>query len=99
MSDLDIRRETTSNGGRYTVRIDGIAEEAELTYTVAAPGVVSANHTYSPDSMRGRGVALALVERLVADARAEGFKIIPRCSYVMAQARRHPAWSDVLADR
>ena len=35
----------------------------------------------------------------VADARAEGFKIIPRCSYVMAQARRHPAWSDVLADR
>ena len=99
MSELEITREHSSAGGRYAGRIDGIAEEAELTYVAAGPGVVVANHTYSPDAMRGRGVALALVERLVADARAEGVKIVPRCSYVVAQARRHPDWADVIAPR
>jgi predicted GNAT family acetyltransferase len=34
---------------------------------------------------------------LVADARAQGFIIDPRCSYVEAAFRRHPEWADVRA--
>ena len=41
------------------------------------------------------GAGQALVERLGADARAEGFKIVPLCPFVNAQRRRHPDWSDV----
>jgi predicted GNAT family acetyltransferase len=47
--------------------------------------------------MRGQGVAQVLVEALVADARAQGFKIVPQCSYVAALFRRHPEWADLLA--
>ena len=47
--------------------------------------------------MRGQGVAQVLVEALVADAREQGFKIVPQCSYVEAQFRRHPEWADLLA--
>jgi predicted GNAT family acetyltransferase len=48
--------------------------------------------------MRGRGVAQFLVEALIADAREQGFRIVPQCSYVAVQFRRHPEWVDLLAE-
>lgn len=95
MSDLTITRELAGSTGRYVAAIAGVEGEAELTFTRANPQLVIADHTGTPDAMRGRGVATALVERLVADARAEGFKILPRCSFVRSQFDRHPDWSDL----
>jgi predicted GNAT family acetyltransferase len=43
-------------------------------------------------------VAQLLVEALIADAREQGFRIVPQCSYVAAQFRRHPDWADWLAE-
>ncbi len=73
------------------------AEEAELTYSVTTPTLIIADHTGVPDSFRGSGAGLALVQALVAAARDEGFKIIPLCPFVKAQARKHPEWADVFA--
>jgi predicted GNAT family acetyltransferase len=47
--------------------------------------------------MRGKGVAQALALNAVEDARKTGWKIIPRCSFMQAQVKRHPDWSDVIA--
>ncbi len=98
MTGVQIEREETGPRGRYTARVAGREGVAELTYVVRAPGLISANHTGAPLSLRGSGAAAALVERLVADARAEGRKIIPLCSYIDAQFQRHPGWADVRAD-
>jgi predicted GNAT family acetyltransferase len=49
-----------------------------------------------PEALKGRGVGQALVEALVADARAQGFTIVPLCPFVRAQYARHPEWSDVM---
>lgn len=84
----EIAREAGPGGGRYVLR--GPEGEAELTWRDAGPGRVSADHTYVPDAMRGQGIAARLAERLAADAEAEGFRILPRCSYVEAWRRRHP---------
>ncbi|SHH85128.1 GNAT family N-acetyltransferase [Marivita hallyeonensis] len=92
MSEHDIIREQDGAKGRYVIRKDG--EEAELTFSIASPTLVIADHTGVPDAFRGTGAGLALVERLVADARAEGFKIVPLCPFVNAQRRRHPDWAD-----
>ena len=40
-------------------------------------------------------MAARLVEAMVADARTEGFRIVPACSYVEAAFRRHPEWADL----
>lgn len=96
MPAIAITRSETGGNGRYAATIEGSAGEAELTYRRRAPNLVVANHTFAPPSMRGTGVARALVERLVADARAEGFTIVPTCSYVAAEAKRHPEWADVM---
>jgi hypothetical protein len=36
-----------------------------------------------------------MVDHLVADARARGFKVIPICPYVRARYEKHPEWRDV----
>lgn len=82
--------------GRYEARIEGRDGVAELTYSRLSDDRIIADHTGVDDSLRGLGVGQALVERLVSDARAEGFRIVPQCSFVKAQLRRHPDWSDVI---
>lgn len=94
---IEITRESDARGGRYVAKVAGATGEGELTYRESSAGVVVANHTGVPVSMQGQGVALKLVERLVADARAEGFRIVPACSYVAAQRKRHPEWADAFA--
>ncbi len=83
--------------GAYRAELPGAGRPAELTWRALGPLRI-ADHTFVPPEMRGGGVAQQLVEALVADARREGFKIVPQCSYVAAQFRRHPEWSDLLAE-
>jgi uncharacterized protein len=97
LSDHIVTRNVRDDGskGRYVIRHEGA--EAELTYSVVSPTLVIADHTGVPDVFRGTGAGLAMVERLVADARAEGFKVMPLCPFVNAQAKRHPEWADVFS--
>ncbi|MGY9050168.1 MAG: GNAT family N-acetyltransferase, partial [Rhodobacterales bacterium] len=88
-------REVDGAKGRYVIRKDG--SEAELTYSIASATLVIADHTGVPDAFRGTGAGLALVQRLVADARLEGFRIVPLCPFVNAQRQRHPDWADVFS--
>lgn len=90
-----ITREQGPTKGRYVMQRDGA--EAELTWSIASPVLIIADHTLVPDAFRGTGAGRALVERLIADARAEGVKIVPLCPFVKAQFARHPDWADVLA--
>ena len=95
MADHIVTREVSGHKGRYVIRQGGA--KAELTYSITTPTLVIADHTEVPDSFRGTGAGLALVTQLVADARAEGFKIMPLCPFVNAQRKRHPEWADVFA--
>lgn len=95
MADIAIEREEDASGGRYVIRDP--AGEAEMTYSLADGRTMIVGHTYVPPSLRGRGLAEALVKRGIADARAQGRKIMPLCSYVRLEFKRHPEWNDVLA--
>ena len=86
---ITIDKETDGKTGRYVARIAGVEGEAELVFTVLGPSLIAADHTGAPASMRGTGAAAALVEHMIADARANGFRIAPVCPYVLAQYRKH----------
>ena len=96
MPEIAVTKEANAHGGRYVAKIAGIADEAELTFTQRGPALVSADHTGAPDSMKGTGAARALVDLMIADARKNGFKIIPICLYVRAQYAKNPDWRDVM---
>lgn len=91
MSGIELSREA----GRYVARIPGTAGEGEIIFTPEAPGVISADHTNVPASMAGKGVARALLDFMLRDAREAGFRIVPRCAFVRGQYARHPEWAEL----
>lgn len=99
MSDIIITREDGEHKGRYAARIDGIDAVGEIEFTYPRPGVISANHTRVPEVMGGRGVAGALLNFMLDDARKNGFKIIPVCPYVRGQYAKHPEWADLFTTK
>lgn len=92
---LQITREDTPTKARYVARVEGVEEEAELTLSKVHATLVIADHTGVPDAMRGMGVGVALFERLVADARAAGQRVIPLCPFVRSRAEKQ---REALAD-
>jgi predicted GNAT family acetyltransferase len=97
MDGVTITREMDDRSGRYIARIPGSDAEAVLTFTRESPDVFVADHTGTPVALRGRGIATQLVERMVADARREGFRIDPVCPFVVALFSQHPDWADLRA--
>jgi predicted GNAT family acetyltransferase len=92
MEGVTITRRDHGTSGEYIAHVAGSDHIGRLTWIVQ-DGVKVADHTLVPPEIGNRGVAATLVDALVADARAEGFKIRPQCSYVVAAFRRHPEWS------
>ena len=85
---MDVQKQDTKQGHRFVIETE--AGEAELTLAKVKEGVFNANHTYTPRALRGQGVAGKLYAAMVADAKAEGYKIIPGCPYIEVKFKRHP---------
>lgn len=94
MSEVTITRHGNEAAGEYHAHIAGEQAIGRLTWVLRG-GMRVAEHTLVPPAIGGRGVAARLVEALVADAREQGFRINPACSYVDAAFRRHPEWADL----
>ncbi len=94
--DYTVQREEGPARGRYVIHLAPGAE-AEMTYRKSGDGPMVIDHTGVPSEYEGRGIAARLVNAAIADARGQGFKITPLCSYVVAQFRRHPEWADLRA--
>ena len=93
---LEITHSGNEAQGEYRAVVPGSDKVGRLTWRARGDARI-ADHTLVPPEIGGRGVAAALVDALVADAKEQGFKIVPQCSYVEAQFRRHPEWSNLLA--
>lgn len=92
---LVIEHEHSGNAGRYFAVLPD-RSEAEMNYRMDGK-VMTITHTGVPPAFEGRGIALKLVKAAIADARQDGFRIVPLCSYVALQFRRHPDWAGLLA--
>lgn len=93
---IAITREDNGASGAYYADVPGTSRRAELTW-IASGATRIADHTFVPPEARGLGIAAALVQALIDDARENGFRIQPQCSYVEAAFRRHPEWAELRA--
>lgn len=96
MESVTIERRESEDHGEYRAHVEGSRYIGRLTW-VTRGGARVAEHTIVPEEIGGRGVAGKLVEALVADAREQGFKVVPECSYVAAAFKKHPEWADLRA--
>ncbi len=62
----------------YEIKTD--AESEKMLFT----------HTFCDPSLRGKGIAAALVESGLSYARENGYDVEALCSYVAAYLERHP---------
>jgi predicted GNAT family acetyltransferase len=82
------------NSSRFELEEDGVT--AVLNYTLG-DGVISFNHTETPEAARGRGIASRLVTGGLEIIHARGLKMAPRCTFVRAYVDSHPEIHDLLA--
>lgn len=98
--EVTITHELQDHGGKYVAHVQGSEHTGYLEWEPRdseAGEVRVATHTVVPKPIGGRGIAALLVERLIADAREQGFTIVPQCSYVARKFDRNPDWSDLKA--
>jgi predicted GNAT family acetyltransferase len=94
--EFEVEREDSPGHGRYVIHLPG-GLEAEMTFRKIGASVIAIDHTYTPPEFRGNNIAFRLIERGIADARRDGIKVKPECSYAVVQFKRHPDWADLLA--
>jgi uncharacterized protein len=80
---------------RYELDVEGSL--AFIDYRRAGH-VVTLTHAEVPQNLRGGGLGAALVRGALELARAQGDRIVPRCSFVVAYLRRHPEFDDLRAE-
>lgn len=100
--DVTIKHTDTGSGGKYIAEVPGEKTTGYLEWEApreaqGSAEVRIATHTVVPPAIGGRGIAGLLVERLIADAREHGFRIVPQCSYVERKFAANPDWSDLRA--
>ena len=82
-SDFTVRRNPAASS--YEADIDGHLAVAE--YLLEDDRMIF-THTFVPPELRGRGVAEKLVRTALEEARQEGRRVVPQCSYVALFIRR-----------
>jgi hypothetical protein len=79
---------------RYEAAIGGHLAIAE--YRLEDDRVIF-THTFVPPELRGQGVAEELVRTALDEARREGRRVVPQCSYVALFIRRNPEFRSLMA--
>jgi predicted GNAT family acetyltransferase len=72
-------------------------DRAVAEYRLDGP-VITFEHTFVPEALRGRGLATRLIEAALAQARARGLRVVPLCATFVAYVRAHPETHDLLTD-
>jgi predicted GNAT family acetyltransferase len=88
----DVRHDPAAR--RFETVVDGL--HCELDYRLDGK-VMTITHTGVPAPGEGRGIASAMTRAAMEAARAEGWRVVPACSYAAAWMRRHPEFADLLA--
>lgn len=82
------------DGQRMVMTEDG-QEVAEITCKPLDGKTLVIDHTFVSEQLRGQKIGDELVRAVVDKARNEGKRIVPACSFALAQFKRHKEYADV----
>lgn len=93
-----MEKEPQKNGvmQRFELTIEGTL--ALLEYVEQGENLLVFTHTFVPHELRGQNVAARLTRYALDDARRQGKKVVPQCSYVAAYMERNKEYADLRAD-
>ncbi|HEX2833466.1 MAG TPA: GNAT family N-acetyltransferase [Thermoanaerobaculia bacterium] len=79
---------------QYEVTLDG--STAYVAYDREGADRIVFTHTVVPEALSGRGLAGEIVKYALDDARAQGLRVVPQCTYVQSYLKRHPEYEDLV---
>lgn len=82
------------NARQFETRVDG--HLAKIEY-MEGGNRIFLTHTEVAPQLEGKGIAAALVERVLAIIEERGQKMVPLCPYVATFIRKNPEWKKLLA--
>ena len=85
------------NTARHRFELDVEGTVAFIDYRRTGD-VVTMTHAEVPEALAGKGVGSRLARGALDLVRARGEKIVPRCSFIAAFMRKHPAYQDLLSE-
>lgn len=86
----DIKLELNKIGrGAFIIEGEGHEQLADMEIAIAN-GNLTVFHTEVSEKLKGQGIGLKLIGKMVDYARENQLKIIPLCTFVSAQFQRHP---------
>ncbi|MEL7438584.1 MAG: GNAT family N-acetyltransferase, partial [Pseudomonadota bacterium] len=53
--------------------------------------------TLIPEELRGKGYGKVMMESVLPEIEAQGYRVVPVCPYVVKYIARHPEWEYLLA--
>jgi predicted GNAT family acetyltransferase len=80
---------------RFELQLDG--KTAVLEYVEQGADVWVFTHTFVPPELRGQNVAAILTKFALDDARDQGRKVVPQCSYVAVYMERNKEYAGLRA--
>lgn len=95
MDGVTITKTDLGDHGTYYAHVEGSKFIGRLEWT-KHDNVLVVEHTIVPTEIGGRGIATQLLDAVLADAREQGFRIDPKCSFAARKFAQHPEWADLL---
>lgn len=87
-----MRTEVVHVENRFIKTVDGF--ECELEYIIPEKGFINFFHTYVPEPLRGKGLAMEIIKEGLDFAINKKYTIIPSCSAVRLFIQRHPEYQE-----
>lgn len=77
--------------------VEELGHRAELVYYELPDGALDFAHTFTPNEIRGRGIATAIIRHALDYAREHDRRVVPGCPFVRTYIDRHHEYADLLA--
>lgn len=78
---------------RFEMIVDGYM--AYIEYEIQN-NIFVLTHTISPKEISGRGVATALIEKVLLLLKEDKSKFIPECPMIVGFVKKHPEWKNYI---
>ncbi len=91
---MEVQIKHDQEAQEFSAQLDG--DQAELAYALPEDNVIDFQHTFVPESFRGKGIANQLIETGLKYAESQKYKVIASCPAVSAYVRRHKEYQGLL---
>ncbi len=91
--ELEVRQNTDLE--QFEARVE--EKLTYIEYKLAAGNRIFLTHTEVPTALEGKGIGSALVGKVLAQVKENGWQLVPLCPFVASYIRKHPEWKKLIA--